>query len=88
MEMRSVPRNIDKPNRMPEYAMTFLSVYFVVMFLSHRALAAIVLAALCTYLMYKVTLDKPEGLAMRVIYRYIQLGGLKPTPRRCKKLEV
>ena len=88
MQMRSVPRNIDRPNRTPEFVMTFLSVYYGSMFIAHQPLPCILLGAIATYLMYKVTLDKPEGLAMRIIYRYIQLGRLRPTPRLCKKLEV
>lgn len=86
--MRSVPRNIDRPNRTPEYVMTYLLVYYSVMFVSDKALPAIGLAALATYAMYKITMDKPEGLAMRIIYRYIQLGRMRPSPTFCPKLEV
>jgi hypothetical protein len=88
MEARSVPRNIDKPNRTPEYATTFLATYYLVMFLTQKALFAIVAAAFATYMMYKITLDKPEGLAFRMVYRKIQLGKMSPTPARCKKLDV
>lgn len=88
MPMRPVPRNIDKPNRTPEYVITFLAFYYLVIFLTSKALAAIAVGFLATYIMYKVTLDKPEGLAMRVIYRYIQLGKMRPTPAKCKKLEI
>jgi len=85
---RSVPRNIDKPNRTPEYVVAFLTVYYGVLFLINKPFVAIGMGALATYLMYKVTMDKPEGLFLRMVYRYIQIGKMRPTPRRCKKLEV
>jgi hypothetical protein len=88
MQLRPVPRNIDRPNRTPEYVMTYLSVHFLIMFVIGKPLVAIVFGMLATYLMYKVTLDKPEGLAMRLIYRKIQLGKMRPSPAVCKKLEV
>ena len=86
--MRSVPRNIDRPNRTPEYVMTFLTTYYLVMFVSANPLGAITFGFLSTYAMYKVTLDKPEGLAMRLIYRHLQLGHMRPTPAATKRLEV
>ncbi len=88
MQMRPVPRNIDRPNRTPEYVITFLLTYYAVLFVVGKALAALVAGAFATYVMYKVTLDKPEGLAMRVLYKYVQFGKMRPTPRHCKKLEV
>ncbi len=88
MQLRPVPRNIDRPNRTPEYVMTYLSVHFAIMFTIGKPLVAIVIGMLSTYLMYKVTLDKPEGLALRIIYRKIQLGKMRPSPAVCKKLEA
>lgn len=88
MQMRSVPRNIDRPNRTPEYVMTYLATYYMVMFVSHQTLPALLIGAIATYGMYKVTVDKPEGLAMRMIYRYIQLGQMRPSPRFCQRLEI
>lgn len=88
MPMRPVPRNIDKPNRTPEYVVTFLSFYYLTMFVASNAMFALAVGFLATYVMYKVTLDKPEGLALRLAYRYIQLGKMRPTPAKCKKLEV
>lgn len=88
MQTRSVPRNIDKPNRTPEYASTALAGYYATMFLTQNPLAAIVVSFGATYLMYKITLDKPEGLAFRLIYRKIQLGKMLPTPAKCKVLEL
>lgn len=86
--MRSVPRNIDRPNRTPEYVITFLAVYYGTMFLTGKPLFGLLCGGLATYIMYKVTLDKPEGLAMRVFYKHVKFGKMRPSPRFCKKLEV
>lgn len=88
MQARSVPRNIDKPNRTPEYAVTALASYYATIFITQNALAAIVTSFFATYIMYKVTLDKPEGLAFRLIYRKIQLGKMLPSPAKCTLLEL
>lgn len=88
MQMRPVPRNIDRPNRTPEFVMTYLAVHFTVMFFTQKALVAITLGLLSVYFMYKITLDKPEGLALRLIYRKIPLGKMRPSPAVCKRLEV
>ncbi len=88
MAMRSVPRNIDRPNRTPEYTVAFLATYYLVLFVLGKALVAAVAGGFATYVMYKVTLDKPEGLAMRMLYKKVQFGKMRPSPARCKKLEV
>lgn len=88
MQMRPVPRNIDRPNRTPEFAISFLMTYYGVMFITGKALFALLLGFLATYLMYKMTLDKPEGLAMRLLYKKVQFGKMMPSPVKCKKLEV
>jgi hypothetical protein len=58
------------------------------MFISGKPLFALCLGFLATYIMYKVTLDKPEGLAMRALYKYVQFGKMRPTPAKCKRLET
>lgn len=68
--------------------MTYLSVYYTLMFITGKALPSIFIGLLAAYGMYKITMDKPEGLAMRIIYRYIQLGRMRPSPRFCPRLEV
>lgn len=85
---RPVPRNIDKPDRTIEFVVTFLAVYFPVMFVTHQALAAIGLGFIAVYMVYKYTIDKPEGLAMRMLYRYVQLGRMRPSPRFVKRFEI
>lgn len=86
--MRPVPRNIDRPNRTPEYAISFLAVYYGTMFISGKPLFSLLAGFVATYIMYKVTLDKPEGLAMRLLYKKVQFGKMRPTPAKCKRLEV
>ena len=85
---RPVPRNIDKPDRTIEFVVAFIAVYFPIMFFTRQALAAIGLGFIAVYLIYKYTLDKPEGLAMRMLYRHVQLGRLRPSPKTAPKLEV
>ena len=86
--MRPVPRNIDRPNRTPEYVVAFLAFYYGTMFLTGKPLFALLSGTIATYIMYKLTLDKPEGLAMRIFYRRVQFGKMRPSPKYCKKLEV
>lgn len=88
MQMRPVPRNIDRPNRTPEYVIAFLTFYYGTMFLTGKPLFALLAGAIATYIMYKVTLDKPEGLAMRMAYRKVKFGKMRPSPKFCPKLEV
>ena len=92
--MRQVPRNIDKPNRNAEFAFTFLGVYYVTLFVSKNItgesepLLAIVLAVFAVYFMNKLTIDKPEGQAYRLAYRYIRIGKMIPGPKHVKKFEI
>lgn len=88
MRTRPVPRNIDKPNRTPEFVLSFIAAYYGTLFITGKALVALLVGFLAVYIMYKVTLDKPEGLFLRILYRYLQLGSTRPTPKFCKKLEV
>jgi preprotein translocase subunit SecY len=88
MQMRPVPRNIDKPNRTPEYVIAFLAVYFTTRFVTQATLISLMAGFFATYFMYKLTMDKPEGMAMRFLYRQFQIGGLRPTPKVCKRLEI
>ncbi len=86
--MRPVPRNIDKPNRTSEYLMTFLAVYYGLMFTLSEVLIAFTMACLSVYLIYKLTLNKPEGQAYRVIYKYARFGRLLPNPKKAPKFEI
>jgi hypothetical protein len=88
MESRPVPRNIDAPNRMPEYAISFVATFYSTMFLLHMPTVSLILATCSVYLIYKYTLDKPEGLMFRAIYRYAQIGRFRPSPRYVQRFEV
>lgn len=85
---RPVPRNIDKPNRITEYVVTFVIVYYSVMFFSRHALVSFGAAFLMVYIVNKLTMDKPEGQAYRTVYKYIQIGRMRPTPAKVKHFEV
>lgn len=88
MEVRPVPRHIDAPNRMPEYVMSALGGYYSMMFLTREALLSFAFAFLCVYVVYRLTLGKPEGYAMRFIYRFVSFGKGIPTPRWVKRFEI
>jgi hypothetical protein len=87
--MRPVPRNIDKPNRLVEYIVSFMLSYFGMKFLvPGNALIPIGVSSLCVYIIHKITADKPEGAAFRLWYRFASFGGFFPSPRKVKKFEV
>lgn len=88
MPARPVPRNIDKPNRLPEFIIAFIGGYYGTMFLTHAPLISIGVAGFLVYLIHKLTMDKPEGQMYRVLYKYTNLGKFMPSPRRVKRFEV
>lgn len=88
MQARPVPRNIDRPNRVPEYVITWVVAYYGAMFLSGQAALALLAAFMAVYLMYRFTLEKPEGIMMRILYKYVQIGKLRPSPRYVKHFEL
>lgn len=85
---RPVPRNIDRPNRLAEYIVVALFVYYPTMFLTKNPMIALPAAITSVYILYKMTLNKPEGAVFRYWYRYMPLGKFVPTPRRVKRFEV
>lgn len=88
MQARPVPRNIDKPNRVPEYVITWVASYYGTIFLTGETLLGFLVSFFAVYLMYRFTLDKPEGIMMRILYRYVQIGKLRPSPRYVKHFEL
>lgn len=88
MEVRPVPRHIDAPNRMPEYVLSALGGYYITMFLTRYAFLSFFMSAVCVYIVYRLTLGKPEGYAMRFLYNYLSFGKGVPTPARVKRFEV
>lgn len=85
---RPVPRNIDAPNRIPEFAVTFVIAFHGTNFLIDEPIGALAAGVAAIYLIYRYTIDKPEGLAMRIIYKYVQIGNFRPTPARVKRFEI
>lgn len=88
MQARPVPRNIDRPNRTTEFVLIWHVVYYPTIFATDQVFMALALSAFACYLMYKYTMDKPEGMAMRIVYKYVQIGQMRPTPRRVKRFEI
>ncbi|MDD9920488.1 MAG: hypothetical protein OXR68_07700 [Alphaproteobacteria bacterium] len=86
--MRPVPRNIDKPNRSAEFLFSFLVVYYGLMFMFHHPLLAFTVAVFTVYMVNKLTIDKPEGQAYRLFYRYVRIGRMVPGANQVKRFEV
>jgi hypothetical protein len=89
MQSREVPRHIDAPNRLPEFVLAALGGYYTTMFLTrNNFLIAAMVSAMCVYVMYRLTLGKPEGYAMRFIYRFVSFGKGIPTPRHVQRFAI
>lgn len=88
MATRPVPRNIDKPNRSAEYLISFLLVYYGLQFMFYKPMLSIGGGALACYFVYKVTLNKPEGMAYRLMYRHVTFGGMYPNAKKVSKFEI
>jgi len=88
MSARPVPRHIDAPNRLPEYIFTYIIVFYTSQFLFRSGFFSLTLTALALYMMYKYTLDKPEGLMMRMVHRHVQIGKMRPSPRFVRRFEI
>ena len=86
--MRPVPRNIDRPNRNAERAFAFLISWYGTMFLTESSLIAFCVTVLVQYAVYKLTLNKPEGAAFRLYYRFGNIGKFFPNPKTAKKFEI
>ena len=88
MTMRPVPRNIDRPNRSAEYVMVFLFFHYAIMFTIQHVLLAWGAGLSAVYITYRLTQNKPEGTAFRVMHRFISLGKFLPNPKTTKKFEI
>ncbi|MCP4355345.1 MAG: hypothetical protein GY793_06865 [Proteobacteria bacterium] len=86
--MREVPRNIDSPNRAPEFAVTSMLSYYCVLYPTGNPLMAIISCVFANYLVYRITVGKPEGAAYRLLYKVGGLGKMIPSPKRVKKFEI
>lgn len=88
MQARPVPRNIDRPNRVPEYVITWVAGYYGTIFITGEVALGFLVSFMAVYLMYRFTLEKPEGIMMRILYRFVQIGKLRPSPRFVKHFEL
>ena len=89
MDVREVPRHIDAPNRMPEYVVSALGGYYGTMFITgSNFLISMLVAIICVYIIYRLTLGKPEGYATRFMYRFISFGKGIPSPVTVRRFEV
>ncbi len=88
MDARPVPRNIDRPNRVAEFVVTWTASYYGTMFLTKEPLLGFLISFGAVYLIYRFTLEKPEGIMMRLLYRHVQIGKLRPSPKVVKKFEL
>jgi len=86
--VREVPRNIDNPNRAPEFAFTSMAAYYGVQYLTQKPLFAIIATVLANYVVYRATIGKPEGAAYRLMYKFGGLGKMIPSPKKVKKFEI
>lgn len=86
--MRPVPRNIDAPSRAPEFALTSMVSYYGVQYITSNPLIAFIVCILCNYIVYRITIGKPEGAAFRLMYKMGGLGKMIPAPKRVKRFEI
>lgn len=86
--MREVPRNIDAPSRAPEFAITSLVAYYGVQYLTSKPLFAFITCILANYIVYRVTIGKPEGAAFRLMYKMGGLNKMVKSPKKVKKFEI
>ena len=88
MQIRPVPRNIDSPNRVTEYVFAFMLAYYGLQFIFYKPLISFGGGFVAVYFMYRLTLGKPEGVAFRLLYRYLKFGKLFPNPKKAPKFEI
>ena len=86
--MREVPRNIDAPSRAPEFAIASMVSYYGVQYLTENPLMAFISCVLVNYIVYRVTIGKPEGAAFRLMYKLGGLNKLIPSPKKVKRFEI
>jgi hypothetical protein len=86
--LREVPRNIDAPSRAPEFALASLVSYYGVQYITSNPLMAFIACVLVNYIVYRVTIGKPEGAAYRLMYKLGGLNKLIPSPKKVKKFEI
>ncbi|MFT7144301.1 MAG: hypothetical protein ACI9TY_000401 [Alphaproteobacteria bacterium] len=86
--MRSVPRNIDRPNRMAEIVITFLFLHYGAMFMVQSVIIAWAAGLAGVYVVNKVTANKPEGAFFRLWYRISVIGHFFKNPKQAPWFEI
>lgn len=86
--MREVPRNIDTPSRAPEFAIASMVSYYGVQYITSNALMSFITCVFCNYIVYRVTIGKPEGAAFRLMYKLGGLNKMIPSPKKVKNFEI
>ena len=87
-QVKNIPRNIDRPNRVPEFVLTYIVCFFGTQLLFESAVMAIVATFLGIYAMYRLTLNRPEGYAYRVLFRFVRFGKMMPSPKFAPRFEI
>lgn len=67
---------------------SFLFVYYSLQFMFYKPLISIGGGALACYFVYKITLNKPEGMAFRLMYRHARFGGMIPSAKKVSRFEI
>lgn len=89
MQTRPVPRNIDRPNRLIEFVVTFMVFFYGVQFLTSSIMLSYGVSFFAVYMVYRLTLDKPEGMFYRLLYKSpVRLGKMMPSPRHANRFNI
>tara|TARA_R110000868_G_scaffold218576_1_gene469029 strand:+ start:175164 stop:175427 length:264 start_codon:yes stop_codon:yes gene_type:complete len=86
--MRSVPRNIDRPNKMAEFVITFLVLHYAAMFALNSVMIAWAAGLGGVYVVNKITANKPEGMFFRLWYRFATIGSFFKNPKKAPWFEI
>ena len=87
-QIKNIPRNIDRPNRLPEFIMAYIVCWYIPLFLFDSAVISFVSTFLGIYAMYRLTLNRPEGYAYRFLFRFVRFGKMLPSPKFAPRFEI
>lgn len=73
---------------MPEFGISAVGTYYLVLFFTGSPFLAIFSSAAAVYMVNRLIANKPEGAAFRTLYRFINIGGFIPTPKWVKRFEI
>jgi hypothetical protein len=88
--MRPLARNLDRPNRMVEYVIGYVTGYYVGIIFLNSPFSAYFLGFVTVYLAYRLTKDKPEGIMIRLAYKFspFKMKFFLPSPKLAPRLEI